>query len=921
MKSKRLLIFPVLALLILSSIIAPLSLDGSVKAHTTGFRTTTTLEENGFESYAPLATDIGDNWSYTPDIGGPWAYSDAAIFVDVNMFHAGAQSLNVTVSPLSATGYGMFTHNLTKVQNKGIVNYTFWFYANSPVTTFIATFFSNKTTAFPGGTIMDPDIAITDSYGTPSVYLVYSGTYYWAGYYNEHGWNALFIQLNTINNTMGIATNQTTMPTIATNWSILGSSLGVIDMIGWYLLDSSTMLSLDDFKVDTSAPLITSEPITYSRISSSYSYNAVCTQSEETNYWNITTNATWLHWPISNPNGTAYCNLTGTAPATMSYYWVNLTVNDTDSYDYQFFYIGVCEEIWGVNNVHKFGWNFPYDTALETSDGIYLAFNGETTGLDNSIVRYNASTRLWESPQIIRNGLGDDHEQPMIYELHNHSIGCFIALGTAGIEYYISNPHSITGWTLITTIEPGRYCAYPRLIETFNGTWYLFYRSRTGGSFQSWNCSISTNEGLTWGKSFPITDGETIITSQTYIMDMVYDNISCPGSPMVLMTYLTANTTGRTNLGFVEYDLTTFHVFSDSGVDYGHTFNVTEVNAVCGLYNATGELLDYPRIKFIESHHWVFFERHQAGQWWEMSYFPHTGAAFLGIRDMGHFSTGYSQQYDLNETIGGNITLFVSNSTVANRFGGSIDQWNYTNATLNWTKVHIVLNQVYALDTDCYFGSPVLVRGSYRPRLAITEWCYTDPSQSIRAFVWDTHTGFIRNGTNITPPPPPPIPPILTWASTPILFVYVGDIYIYTPATNLTAIINMTTSAPFLSYIDGNITGVPMDTQMGVYWVHVRATNGMQTIYQNYTISVTESNLDWIIWISIVFGIFITLLGIFTEYRWLLLIAGLFWLAISLTIFISLSIVIGLIMMVVGLVIFILSAIEITEAKNDKHNS
>lgn len=81
-------------------------------------------------------------------------------------------------------------------------------------------------------------------------------------------------------------------------------------------------------------PAITSpSPIGFTVMGQGYAYNSVSSSPDNgTVDWTLATDATWLVI-VEGGDGYGYCNVSG-MPAAPGVFWANLTVNDTDSYDY-----------------------------------------------------------------------------------------------------------------------------------------------------------------------------------------------------------------------------------------------------------------------------------------------------------------------------------------------------------------------------------------------------------------------------------------------------------------------------------------------------------------------------------------------------------------------------------------------------------
>ena len=81
-------------------------------------------------------------------------------------------------------------------------------------------------------------------------------------------------------------------------------------------------------------PEITSpSPIGFSVVGGTYIYNGTCTAPDiGTTNWTLDTDAPWLS-AVSGGDGYEFCNISG-VPASPGEFWANLTVNDTDSFNF-----------------------------------------------------------------------------------------------------------------------------------------------------------------------------------------------------------------------------------------------------------------------------------------------------------------------------------------------------------------------------------------------------------------------------------------------------------------------------------------------------------------------------------------------------------------------------------------------------------
>lgn len=90
-----------------------------------------------------------------------------------------------------------------------------------------------------------------------------------------------------------------------------------------------------------------SSPILVTVVGQSYSCNATSTSPDVgVINWTFSTNASWLT-VVAGGNGSMYCNVSGT-PGSAGLFWANLTVNDTDSFNFANWTINVkAPGYWG----------------------------------------------------------------------------------------------------------------------------------------------------------------------------------------------------------------------------------------------------------------------------------------------------------------------------------------------------------------------------------------------------------------------------------------------------------------------------------------------------------------------------------------------------------------------------------------------
>lgn len=334
-------VFIILSVLMVMSMIisAPaehtLRRDGNEWAGSSGYKTVGGCSEyQSFEAYSTGQTDIGVNWSYKPV--GLQSGLDAEICIDSIIVKAGSNSLQID-SPV--VGCGIMQHNLTVPQNSGVANYSFWYYPHSDGVLYYLTLTNYAIGAATGD--VSETIMLTTDYGNPEVYIQDSGSnFQYVGLYTNDAWNAMMLSINLTTGMAGVASNDSAMPTEPTIWvPMLGALVFPINDFQIWIMDSISSLYIDEFRTQTTTPIITSGiPYGYANGTDTYYYNATSTikdYSAASLNWSMDSNCSWLGF-TEDPNGTTFCNVSGIAPELWfnSTYWVNLTVNDTDSFDY-----------------------------------------------------------------------------------------------------------------------------------------------------------------------------------------------------------------------------------------------------------------------------------------------------------------------------------------------------------------------------------------------------------------------------------------------------------------------------------------------------------------------------------------------------------------------------------------------------------
>ena len=164
-------------------------------------------------------------------------------------------------------------------------------------------------------------------------------------------------------------------------------------------------------------PAITSpSPIGFTVMGQGYAYNSVSSSPDTgTVNWTLATDATWLVI-VEGGDGYGYCNVSG-MPTAPGVFWANLTVNDTDSYDYINWTINVkAPGHWGfvetLSNLPT-GTHDPSTIALPSGTLSLLDVNGdeESVVLGGTLYEYSRTSHTniivaGYSPNPMNDGLG-----------------------------------------------------------------------------------------------------------------------------------------------------------------------------------------------------------------------------------------------------------------------------------------------------------------------------------------------------------------------------------------------------------------------------------------------------------------------------------------------------------------------------------
>ena len=125
--------------------------------------------------------------------------------------------------------------------------------------------------------------------------------------------------------------------------------------------------------------------------------------------------------------------------------------------------------------------------------------------------------------------------------------------------------------------------------------------------------------------------------------------------------------------------------------------------------------------------------------------------------------------------------------------------------------------------------------------------------------------------------------------SNPVLTVEPETKYLYEVVpSNYTATVNMTTDADWLFLVGWNVTGIPNKDDIGIWNVSLNITLGAVVVWQNYSIDVFPvdhytDNLE--LGLGLIFCFAFLVIGL--KQPTFLVLAGIVWIVVSLTIFIS----------------------------------
>jgi hypothetical protein len=153
--------------------------------------------------------------------------------------------------------------------------------------------------------------------------------------------------------------------------------------------------------------------------------------------------------------------------------------------------------------------------------------------------------------------------------------------------------------------------------------------------------------------------------------------------------------------------------------------------------------------------------------------------------------------------------------------------------------------------------------------------------------------------------------PIVT--SRPRMSVIIYNYYSYTPAgydpENLSLVINVTTSAPWLTFNpNGTLSGSPLSRDAGSWLVNVSFWDGYRTVYDNYTIEVSILDAATTNIMTFILGLIFCFAFLFLGLRnpVFMMLAGIVWILVSLSIFITY----GPLFLLVGLGVGFIGMIE-----------
>jgi len=296
---------------------------------------TVVMENETFESYENGETNLGSDWTS----------SHVDFLVQTSVFKNGAQALRLYPSG-AGQWYSSMTHMLAYAQTEEQTlnaTYTFWVRHDDLSTDFCNIYWWDS---------VEGQLSIYSSMKASLGYRVWDGIstpVTITATLTNSVWYGVYMALNSTAHKWYCAISSASMPTAPTHSGAWYSTAYDIDSIR-VNSEYQDYYYLDDFMQtnEGATPIIAGSPETTVLTDTAYSFNATCSPADVGSLdWSLTTNATWLAIDGS-PDGTAYCNLSGVAQ--VGTYWVDLSVNDSDSLDWLNWTVTVnaMENRWGV---------------------------------------------------------------------------------------------------------------------------------------------------------------------------------------------------------------------------------------------------------------------------------------------------------------------------------------------------------------------------------------------------------------------------------------------------------------------------------------------------------------------------------------------------------------------------------------------
>ena len=228
--------------------------------------------------------------------------------------------------------------------------------------------------------------------------------------------------------------------------------------------------------------ILSTQPVEKAYVGQSYMFNATSSNPDnETVTWTLETNATWLSM-TSGGTGSAFAVVSG-VPLSAGTYWTNLTVNDTDSYDFLNWTLVAYEQgIWGALETFSglpTGTHDPYTGDL--SGGTLTLWDAnaseESVILDGTLATFSRLTLSNQTvatydPDFVNDGLGWNMSVELYPTREESSYRLLLKpVPTLGMLVYLSN--ATQNFTAVALYVGDKSVELERvsLLDATNGTW------------------------------------------------------------------------------------------------------------------------------------------------------------------------------------------------------------------------------------------------------------------------------------------------------------------------------------------------------------------------------------------------------------------------------------------------------------------